>query len=110
MNKRTRTTSHGLSGAALKWIAIITMTVDHFALAVWFNMFCHDFIIHPEYKIAYKVMRFIGRIAFPIFCFMMVEGYVHTKNFWKYVLRILIFSLVSEIPFDMATSLKPLHS
>ena len=44
----------------------------------------------------------IGRIAFPIFAFMIVEGYFHTRNFKNYVKRILIFALISEIPFNFA--------
>ncbi|MCR5389998.1 MAG: conjugal transfer protein TraX [Lachnospiraceae bacterium] len=98
-----------LSGAALKWIAIITMTIDHFAVAVWFNMFCHDFIIHPEYKTAFRVMRFIGRIAFPIFIFLIIEGYRHTRSRLKYLLRMLIFSFISEVPYDLAFYREPLH-
>lgn len=43
----------------------------------------------------------VGRIAFPIFAFMIVEGYFHTHNLKKYVLRMLIFALISEIPFDL---------
>ena len=44
----------------------------------------------------------IGRISFPIFAFMIVEGYFHTKNLKRYVLRLLLFAVISEIPFNLA--------
>ena len=109
MKNTTEKTSYGLSGAALKWIAIITMTIDHFAVAVWFNIYCHDFIIHPEYKTAFRIMRFIGRIAFPIFIFLMIEGYKHTHSRLKYLLRMLLFAFISEVPYDLAFYKKPLY-
>lgn len=82
-----------LNGNMLKWIAIITMVIDHTAHVLVPTMF-------PEYT----VMRYIGRLAFPIFCFLLVEGFLHTSDVKKYLIRMLIFALVAEIPFDLALS------
>ena len=87
-----------MSGAALKWIAIITMLIDHVGAAI-LKFFPHK--SGPMYY-AYEVCRDIGRIAFPLFIFLLVEGFTHTKNSRRYLLRLFIFALVSEIPFDLA--------
>ena len=93
----------GLSGSTLKIIAIITMLIDHTA-AVVLNQMLKQSHASSSIGTAYGIMRSIGRVAFPIFCFLLVEGFIHTRNQKKYALRLTLFALVSEIPFDLALS------
>lgn len=85
----------GISAAVLKWIAVVTMVIDHFAVAVYWQMAGSNYHV-------YYVLRKIGRIAFPIYCFLLVEGFFHTRNVAKYLRNCFLFALLSEIPFDMA--------
>lgn len=85
----------GISAAVLKWIAVITMLIDHFAVAVYMHMAGYNYDI-------YYVLRKIGRVAFPIYCFLLVEGFYHTKNAAKYLRNCFLFAVISEIPFNMA--------
>lgn len=93
----------GLSGSTLKCIALITMFIDHIGAAVLARLLIVGNGSEFLYQ-TYFAMRTIGRIAFPIFCFLLVEGFEHTKDRKKYALRLLVFALISEIPFDLAFS------
>src|SRR5690554_5628220 len=80
-----------MSTFALKIIAIITMLVDHAAV-----------VFIPSDTWLHLIGRIIGRLSFPIFAFLLVEGFFHTKNIKKYLTRLGVFALISEIPFDLA--------
>lgn len=89
----------GISGSTLKLIAIITMLIDHLAAGVLLRYLQVDW--SETGAGIYTLMRGIGRIAFPIFCFLLTEGFVHTGNRRRYALRMAAFALVSEVPFDL---------
>lgn len=84
----------------IKMVALITMLIDHFAAGVLFCLIVN--LGYGEYINIYYACRYIGRLAFPIFCFFIVEGFFHTRDVKRYLLRLLIFALISEVPFDMA--------
>lgn len=76
-----------LNAFQLKWIAIITMLIDHTGVVLFPSM---------------RIWRMAGRIAFPVFCFLLVEGFFHTRDIYRYMTRLGLFALISEIPYDLA--------
>lgn len=90
----------GISGSTLKLIAIFTMLIDHTAATVILQMINNGIGGQTLIDI-YWVMRSIGRMAFPVFCFLLVEVQIYTQQ-GKYAARMFIFALISEIPFDLA--------
>ncbi|MDF2608678.1 MAG: putative rane protein [Lachnospiraceae bacterium] len=82
-----------MNGLALKLIAIITMLIDHTTAVL---------VSYETSPNLYLLGRTIGRLAFPIFCFLLVEGLLHTKDVRKYLLRLALFAILSEVPFDLA--------
>lgn len=84
-----------LNSNALKIVAIIAMTIDHLA---W--------LIFPIYDTSFLpvLMHIIGRITCPIMCFFIAEGYYHTKNLKKYILRLFIFALISHVPYMLQST------
>lgn len=108
---------HIISGSTLKLIAVITMLTDHFAAGIlgrflymrgWNDLDWRDMDAYEQWMEqngtlfqAYNLMRDIGRAAFPIYCFLLAEGLIHTRNLKKYAGRLLLFAFISEIPFDL---------
>ncbi|MGN0368482.1 MAG: TraX family protein [Wujia sp.] len=100
----------GMSGSTLKLLAMGSMLIDHIgATIVERQMLRNPSNFAPDgtlelnaIVILYFVMRIIGRLAFPIFIFLLVEGYSHTRNPRRYIVRLLLFAGISEIPFDLA--------
>lgn len=111
----------GISGSTLKWIAIVTMLIDHIGAVLvnqssiqkWMDLWhineANQTVVLACIPTLYISMRMIGRIAFPIFCFLLIEGFVHTRDIKKYATRLGIFAFISEIPFDLAISGQPFY-
>lgn len=94
------------SGSALKIIACVTMLIDHVShtLLMQIPAFTQPFLEIETYGIqfsVYTIGRFIGRIAFPVYTFLLTEGFQHTHNRKKYALNLFLFALISEIPWNL---------
>ena len=117
---------NGLSSADLKLIAVITMLIDHIGAILIEGCLMqsgfmpsgaftasHDM---PGYGLAIRLyyidilLRLTGRTAFPLFAFMIVQGFMHTHSRKAYLIRLLLFALVSQIPFHLAASLTVMDS
>lgn len=78
-----------MSAFVLKIIAVVTMFMDHLGYIVFGKV---------------SFLNCIGRLAFPIFAFQISEGYSHTRNLKKYFVRLLIFAVISQIPYTLFIS------
>ena len=76
-----------MSGSQLKILAVVTMLIDHIGA-----------ILFPSVL----VFRIIGRLSFPLFCFLISEGLLYTANLKGYLERLFFFALISEVPYDLA--------
>lgn len=91
-----------LTGSTIKIIALVTMFIDHFAAIVLRDQLYYYGTLAQAQRIKplYDLCRGIGRMSFPLFCFLLVEGFVYTRSRKKYALRLFIFALISELPFE----------
>ena len=109
----------GINSAVLKNIAVVTMLIDHIGAVIMTRLLIrnglYEAMVNQEAYTAwmgqnggmygiYMAMRIIGRLAFPIYCFLLVEGFQKTHNVKKYLGRMFLFALISEVPFDLAFS------
>ncbi len=95
-----------INGSWLKIIAVVSMLIDHLAFLILphFDLFSEPIeFLGKEFTII-KICRLIGRLAFPIFAFLITEGFSHTKNYKKYGINLLAFAVVSEIPYNLFLS------
>ncbi|MCL1807471.1 MAG: conjugal transfer protein TraX [Oscillospiraceae bacterium] len=80
-----------MSSFALKILAMATMLTDHIGA-----------VLEPQLPAwAFLLCRTVGRLAMPLFCFMIAEGLFHTRDAKRYLLRLTLFALVSEVPYDL---------
>jgi len=96
-------TNKGLSGSALKIFAILAMTIDHTGIMLGRIHPCmtDPFIVLAGQEIhPYGIMRLIGRLAFPLFGFLVAEGITHTRNSVRYGASLLIAAILSEPFYD----------
>lgn len=94
-----------LSGAVLKVIACISMFIDHFSAIVLWNALKQMSTADNFYvrlMNIYHAGRAIGRIAFVLFAYLIVEGFFHTRSRCRFLCRLGLFALISEIPYDLA--------
>lgn len=104
----------GITGSTLKLIAIIAMFIDHTGAVIVERMLLSGgasqmndinyILANANLYIIDMVLRLVGRLGFPIFCFLLIEGFQYTRNVKKYAGRLFLFALISEVPFDLGFS------
>ena len=103
----------GISGGTLKFLAALMMTAYYFAVIIIHNGKLYGFV-DEYYQMAiateegalwlrlYDFLVIFRHFSFPIFAFLLVEGFIHTSDFRKYFIRVFIVALISEVPYDLS--------
>lgn len=104
-----------LSGTGLKLIACASMLLDHIGAScletgLLAGYYAGTAPAQPFLLALDRVLRLAGRLAFPLYCFLLAEGFCHTRSAGRYLLRLLGFALISEVPFDLAFFGTPLYA
>lgn len=89
----------------IKRIAAFSMVLDHMVASGLVTQTFLMTYLHIDLKISavcVEIMRFFGRVAFPIYAYSIAQGCVYTQSFFKYLIRLSLFAIVSEIPFNLA--------
>lgn len=86
------------SAEQLKNIALVSMVIDHAAVGLIEQS---ELASGAAWSLCGTAMRLVGRVAFPLFAFMIAEGAAHTRDRRRYALRLLLLAVISEIPFDL---------
>lgn len=106
----------GITGTGIKLIAFVSMLIDHIGVvllgqhladtdSIWYQLPWST----AQMLSCYSILREIGRLAFPLFCFLLVEGAMYTSNRVRYLCNMLVFAVLSEVPFDLALHGQILH-
>jgi hypothetical protein len=102
--------SKGINGFWIKILAVVTMFIDHAGLIVIQNGFMslnRNQISDTMFNLCVQIAEgahLIGRMAFPLFCFLLVEGFIHTHSRTKYLRNLILFGIISEPIYDLAMS------
>lgn len=100
------------SGSTLKLLAMLSMILDHIGAVIiekgYLYLYNQQLARALPYEETYAllhldyILRAAGRIAFPLFCFLLVEGFYHTQDRKAYAFRLFLLALIAEVPFDLA--------
>ncbi len=96
--------SKGLNASQLKWVAMLAMLVDHLSVTFGSYLYQGTFLEGLIYTPYSAWLRWIGRLAFPIFAFLLAEGARNTRSPARYAGRLAVFALLSQIPYTLAFS------